>query len=386
MTQIKITDVCEIQVGKTPSRSVPSYWGAGSLWLSIADMNQGSFLNKTKETITEKAIKDTKIRIVPVGTVLFSFKLSIGKVGITQVPMYTNEAIAAFIVKDPNRLDTKYLYYVLKGVDHTIGSKRAVMGKTLNKEMLKQIQIPLPSLEEQKRIVRELDAAEILSQKRKQAIALLDDYLKAVFLEMFGDPVMNPKGWKINKLENLVSEDCPLTYGIVQPGNEYTNGVYLVRPIDLVTQYIGTNGLKKVDPLIENKFKRTRLKGGELLMCVRGTTGVISIAEKELNGANVTRGITPMWFSTTYNALFAFHQLLSVPIKKKIQEKTYGSALKQINLADIRALKLVVPPIVLQNKFAEIVKKAELIRERMSIQSDQFESNFNVLMQNSFKV
>jgi type I restriction enzyme S subunit len=181
MKMVNITDVCNIQVGKTPARNNPSFWGKGALWLSIADMNQGLNLETTKETITEKAINETKIKIVPGNTVLFSFKLSIGKVGITKVPMYTNEAIAAFIIKDSSKLDTKFLYYVLRGTDYSVGSKRAVMGKTLNKEMLKKFNIPLPPIEEQKRIVRELDVADALRQKRKQAIALLDDYLKSVF-------------------------------------------------------------------------------------------------------------------------------------------------------------------------------------------------------------
>jgi len=154
MKSVNITEVCDIQVGKTPSRANPSYWGEGSLWLSIADMNQRLWLLETKETITDKAIEECNCKIIPENTVLFSFKLSIGKVGITKVPMYTNEAIAAFRIKDSARLETKFLYYVLKSADYSIGSNKAVMGKTLNKEQLKKINVPLPPVDDQKRIVR----------------------------------------------------------------------------------------------------------------------------------------------------------------------------------------------------------------------------------------
>jgi type I restriction enzyme S subunit len=180
MKTVNITDVCDIQVGKTPSRANLSYWGEGALWLSIADMNQGVVLKNTKETITEKAIKECNCKIIPDNTVLFSFKLSIGKVGITGVPMYTNEAIAAFPIKNGSKLDTKYLYYALRSADHSIGSNKAVMGKTLNKEQLKKINIPLPPIEDQKHIVKLLDQADSLREKRKQSSGLLNDYLKSV--------------------------------------------------------------------------------------------------------------------------------------------------------------------------------------------------------------
>jgi type I restriction enzyme S subunit len=121
------------------------------------------------------------------------------------------------------------------------------------------------------------------------------------------------------------------------------------------------------------------------LVCVRGTTGVISAASEDLKGANVTRGITPIWFDNKINRLFAIHQLKSDSIQRKIQEKTYGATLKQINLKDVRALKLIQPPLEIQNEFAAIVKRFDNLKTLYQQSLDQVENLYSVLSQKAFK-
>lgn len=292
-----------------------------------------------------------------------------------------------YIIESVNEkiLDTRYLYWFLfKYVEKLRELSIGGVIKYIKLNNLIDAQIPLPSRVQQEQIEKILDQADSLLEKRKQAIELLNEYLKSVFLDMFGDPVKNPMKWEVKELLNLVSEDCPLTYGIVQPGEEFDEGIFVVRPVDLVSEYISTKGLKKINPTIDRKFKRTKLRGGELLLSVRGTTGIISIAEYDLIGANVTRGITPIWFSETFNSSFAFHQIRSTAIQRNIQKKTYGIALQQINLKDIRELKLINPPISLQNKFADIVKNTEIIKKKMITQEEALEMQFQSLMQKSF--
>ena len=218
---VKLGDVCEVKVGKTPSRHNSEYWGEGGKWLSIKDMSQGLLIEKTKETITEKAIKETNIYLVEKGTVLFSFKLSIGKIGIAQTSLYTNEAIAALPIKDGSNLCNEYLVYALTRWEQGVKSHRAVMGATLNKEKLLKLEISLPPLAEQKRISAILDKADAIRRKRQQAIKLADDFLRSVFLDMFGDPVTNPKGWEVKPVKtfakvttgNTPSRKVPEYYG-----------------------------------------------------------------------------------------------------------------------------------------------------------------------------
>lgn len=202
---IKLGDLFEIQIGKTPSRANQNYWTHGLYnWLSIADMNQGKYLDRTKEKINDLAVKESNIKLIPENTVVLSYKLSIGKVGITKKSMFTNEAIASLIPLN-NNIDINFLYWALQHIDLMANTDRAAMGQTLNKAKLKEIKIPLPPLSEQKRIADILDKADELRQKRQQSIEKLDELLQATFIDMFGDPVTNPKGWGIEKLKNNIS-------------------------------------------------------------------------------------------------------------------------------------------------------------------------------------
>ena len=383
MKIVTITDVCDIQVGKTPSRNNKTYWGEGALWLSIADMNQGSELRKTKETITQKAIQECNCKLIPSGTVLFSFKLSIGKVGINKVPMYTNEAIAAFIIKDDAKLNTKFLYYVLKSVDHNIGSNRAVMGKTLNKKQLEQIKIPLPPLEDQKRIVAVLDQADSLRQKRQKAISLLDDYLKAVFLEMFGDPHNNIHDFSIGTIGDLV---CEVKYGTSKKAEE--KGEYIYLRMNNITysgewdlsalKYINLTDDEKPKYLAEHGdilFNRTNSK--ELV----GKTAVYDLDEPMaiagyLIRARVNDKAVPEYISGYLNSK---HGKLTL---EKMCKNIVGMA--NINAKELQKIRIIIPPVALQEKYAQIVKKNRALKAVMINQSKELNTNFDALMQRSF--
>ena len=209
--------------------------------------------------------------------------------------------------------------------------------------------------------------------------------MTSTFYEIFGDPIRNELNWDLEFFDKLVAEDCPLTYGIVQPGEEFTSGVPVVRPVDLTETYVKRKGLKLIDPKISEQFKRTVLKGFEILMCVRGTTGVVSIASKELEGCNVTRGIVPIWFSESYNSLFAFFLLKSIGVQNEIQKYTYGATLQQINLGDLRKIKLIQPPLETQNKFAEIAQSVTDLKEFYKESLQELENLYGSLSQQAFK-
>lgn len=245
---------------------------------------------------------------------------------------------------------------------------------------LRRLQIPIPETKkEQLQIVSVLSKCENLINQRKESIELADEFLKHTFLTMFenGD-------FETDTLENLVHVDCPLTYGIVQPGEEVNSGVPVVRPVDQTNEYIGLEGLKLIDPAISEKFSRTILKGGEILLCVRGTTGLLSIATEELKGVNVTRGITPIWFSEEFNTLFAYYLLKSERVQRVIQEKTYGATLQQINLRDVRLIELIKPPIELQDKFSKIAKGVYELKKYFQQSLNELEELYKSLSYKAF--
>lgn len=126
----RLGELCNIQIGKTPPRRVTQYWGEGQPWVKVSELN-GQEITKTEEEITDIAVKNLYCKKVPKGSVLYSFKLSIGKLGIAGVDLYTNEAIAALIVKNKQVLDPKFLFYTLPLVQYEKFTSGAAKGKHL---------------------------------------------------------------------------------------------------------------------------------------------------------------------------------------------------------------------------------------------------------------
>jgi len=150
-------EVCDFNIGGTPSRKEPTYWDDGkNLWISVRELN-GGYIYDTNEKITDLGVKKSSVKLFPKDTVLFSFKLSIGKTAIVGAPMYTNEAIAGINTKDINSLLNKYLYYYLTITDFSKSGVGAMSNGSLNKGSLALIKIPIPSLQTQQRIVQECE-------------------------------------------------------------------------------------------------------------------------------------------------------------------------------------------------------------------------------------
>lgn len=275
----------------------------------------------------------------------------------------------------------KFLFY---GVNDHLKEIEDVTGfatvKHLSSKQILGIQFPVPPLDEQRRIVTILDealsglaTAQAHAEKNlKNARALFDSHLQAVFTQ-------RGKGWVERTLEDVVDAGCTLSYGIVQPGEDYPNGMPVVRPTDLTAKVIVVDGLKRIDPRLGDGYRRTMLRGGELLLCVRGSTGVVSTAAPELAGANVTRGIVPIAFDQTIlRQEFGYFLMISEAVQSQIRAKTYGTALMQINIGDLRKLTVSFPSLVEQKsisvrleKFAEEIQRLQrLYHQKQSALAD----------------
>ena len=151
----ELKDVCDIQIGGTPRRDNPEFYGGNNLWVSVRELNN-NIINDTKEHITDIGVEQSNVKLIPENTVLYSFKLSIGKIAITGKPLYTNEAIAGLLIKNKKELLTKYLYYALCFIN-TFTSKGCIGNGSLNKTSLGKVKIPIISIEKQNRIISFLD-------------------------------------------------------------------------------------------------------------------------------------------------------------------------------------------------------------------------------------
>lgn len=381
----KLSDVCEINIGRTPARANSAYWGKGQPWLSIADMNQGRSIVETKEQITQRAIDETGIKKVNKGTVLFSFKLSIGKIGITQRDMFTNEAIAALPIKNKHQLCEEYLLYALSKMDAKSTTDRAVMGATLNKQKLAELKIPLPPLKDQKRIAAILDKADALYRKQEKSIALIDNLLQSVFLDMFGNPVTNPKGMEITSLENLchVISDCLHT---TPKHFDTPNQFPSIRSSELQKGFIDLSSAKYVTEEEYNiRIQRHKPVPGDVIYCREGA--------RYGNVGFVPEGMTPCLGQRTM--LFQAREGVATPeylwrlmcsdaLFEQSVKKAGGAASPHVNIKDIRQFKCLLPPYVLQQKFSAMCRKILEMKCFYLASHDTANLLFNSLMHVSF--
>lgn len=189
---------------------------------------------------------------------------------------------------------------------------------------------------------------------------------------MFGDPVENPMRWKMTALQDLVTDDCTISYGIVQTGENQRSGIRVFRPIDIVNRKPVLEELIKTTPEISNRYKKTLLKGRELLITVRANIGDTCIVGKEFEGCNVGRGIVPLRTDETVITLEFLKNLLdSVEMKRIVKSLAKGITLIQLNMEDLRKLNIIVPPLELQQQFADFVQQ---------IDKSKFENNYKELV------
>lgn len=301
---VKLGEVCSISIGKTPARKELRYWGEGLPWLSIKDMNQGSLILKTTESISQIALDELRITPYSVGTVLFSFKLSIGKVGITAVPLFTNEAIAAIEPKEQESLNKYYLMEVLREVGKTVEGNAAVMGVTLNKKSLAELKIPLPPLGEQKRIAEILGGAAEAEQHVQDTLELLNEVAKSSFYTFCGIPDHFERRKKLGEIAIVATGNTP-------PRKDPSNyGSYI--------EWIKSDNLGSIFPtpasefLSEEGVKRGRVAApGSLLMtCIAGSIksiGKCSVVNREVAFNQQINSIKPVNNEDLYYLYLLFY-------------------------------------------------------------------------------
>ena len=357
MKKVKLGEVCEIRIGKTPNRSQTLYWGGDYPWLSISDM-KGKILCTTKEKITQEAIQKEKMQIVSKGTVVMSFKLSIGKVGILAENMYTNEAIANFVVKNNKMLFNEYLYYALQGMNFDSLTDRAVMGKTLNKAKLNNLSIVYNEPFMQQQIVLRLDGVNKLIESRKQQLSELSKLVKSRFNEMFGDVILNDKEWKVCKWNEILT----IRNGKNQKNVEDKNGQF---PI------YGSGG-------IIGYAKDWIVKKNSVIIGRKGNINKPILVRENFWNVDTAFGLEPTLEKINSEYLFYFCQLYNF---EKLNKAVTIPSLTKSDLLDI---SIPLPPLSLQNEFADFVTQVD--KSQLAIQKslEELETLKKSLMQEYF--
>ena len=378
--KVKLGDVFDLQMGKTPLRENKLYWDKGEYhWISISDMNfSEKYISSTKEKITELAVKKSGIKIIPKNTVIMSFKLSIGKVKIVNEDIYSNEAIMAFIPKTNNFIDENFLYYSLKGVRWNEGINKAVKGLTLNKALISQKEIFLPNLAIQKEIATNLDSiADFLELRKKQL-----NYLKELNKSLFTKYSIGEK----ESIANLCYVKARIGWQGLTKKEYLSNGeYYLITGVDFKNEKIDFKNCFYVTKERYNQDENIKVKINDILLTKDGTIGKVAIVDKLEKPATLNSGVFVLRPKVNnLNVTYLMHSLISEDFKKFIDDIKIGATVPHLNQAALLKYKLTLPPIELQNKFAERVEKIEKLSFEIEEAIKEAENLYNSLMSKYF--
>jgi type I restriction enzyme S subunit len=381
--KVRLVDCCTIKPPKSEAKKLiasddlVSFVPMKNLGIDTPDLllNADKKLSDVSGSYTY--FKDNDVLLAKITPCFENGKLGIAK-GLTNGIGFGSSEFIVF--RSKGRVVPKYLYYFfLQQSFRNIGKTLmtgAVGHKRVAKDFIENLEIYLPSIDIQESIVNKLN--EVFSDIKiainnaeinlNNARELFDSYL---------EEKLTNNSWPQKALLDVASESCSLCYGVVQPGDDYLNGVPVVRPTDLKSKYVNYDKLKKIDPTIADSYKRSILSGHELLLCVRGDTGLVSISNDELKGANVTRGIVPISFDKEVLDLqFGYLLFTSRFIQKQIKEKTYGAALMQINIRDLKKITVVIPPL---NEQKSLEQQVNILKAKVDKLEEIYTSKLNCL-------
>lgn len=360
--RVKLKDIFDLQMGKTPSRSNLEYWNTTDYkWISIADLTKTSkYIFETKEYLSKSAIKDSGIKVIPANTVVMSFKLSIGKTAITKEDMYSNEAIMAFKDKHVINIIPEYIFYLFKYKNWEECSNKAVMGKTLNKATLSEIEVEICSIEKQRQIVNILDKIMSAVDGRKQELQLLDELIKARFVEMFGDITTGNYKYDTRKLgdvANVGSSHRVFTTEFVKKGIPFYRGTEIGEL---------ANGNKPTEPfyISEEHYNRlvyndTKPQVGDLLLpsiCNKGQVWMVDTDEPFYYKDGRVLCISPdrEIFDTKYLEYFMKAKTLV-----EYPKLGSGSTFAEFKIFLLKDIDVLIPPRELQEQFSIFVNQVD---------------------------
>ena len=353
MTEYRLEELFDLQMGKTPARNEAAYWDSGDYkWISIGDLSKcGKYITETKECISERAVQDSGISLIPANTVIMSFKLSIGKTAITGEPMYSNEAIMSFRDKHVVDLLPDYIYYLLSGRDWDAGTNKAVMGKTLNKATLSKIKVKIHKLNQQRKIVSVLDKVYSVIIARQQQISSLDDLIKARFVEMFGDEK------RILPMRDICSI---ITDGTHQPPKFAPEGIPFIFVSNITGNTLTYDAEKFIDQATYDELiTRTPIEIGDILLSTVGSYGHPAVvkSDKRFLFQRHIAYLKPR--REIVDSDYLHGAILSPNAQMQIEEGVKGIAQKTLNLSEIKKMTIPVPEITRQHKFATFVAQID---------------------------
>ena len=386
MNLIKVKDFADVATGGTPSTKRDDFWVGGEIpWLNSGELNQ-DIITTSKNFITKEGLNNSSTRMMPPDTVLIALTgATTGKVGYLTFEACANQSVTG-ILPSLNHVP-KYVYYYLNSIrskvlDDAYGGAQP----HISQGYVKNINIPLPPIGEQKQITAILDAADELRQKDKALIAKYDELTQSLFLNMFGDPVTNPKGWDEIKLSEVCQKITDGTHHSPEPQSEgfpYVTAKHVKAfhlAFDSKPTFVNGDAHREI-------YKRCSPEFGDVIYIKDGaTTGVACLNTFEQPISLLSSLALIKTSRDKLNPQYLIHWLNHSGVKEKlISQFMSGAAIQRYTLKKISSFILPVPGISLQDKFASYIQVIETQRIVASKSLYKSESLFGSLLQKAFK-
>jgi type I restriction enzyme S subunit len=298
-------------------------------------------------------------------TIVVGRKGSIGSVTWIDGPAWPIDT-AYFVRPKLDELDRRWTYWMLRSLRmETMNKSAAVPG--LNRDDVYRLNVSLPTFPEQRRIAAILDHVDGLRAKRRQVVTHLNSLTQSIYHDMFGDPILNAMDNPVSVLDDLIEDGRPITYGILKPGPDITDGVPYIRVADMKDGGIKIEGIRRTTPEISYQYRRSLLRAGDLLMSIRGHVGRFAHIPAALEGANITQDSARLSIASPALSSYVREAMTAPGLQRWMVRHTKGVAVRGLNIGDLRKVPIPVPPEAMVHEFHERITSAVATRERVRV-------------------
>lgn len=387
--EIKTLDaLCEVVSGGTPSRSNGAFWDGGTIpWIKIGNI-KSKFVSEADEYITQAGLDGSSAKMLTKGTILYTIFATLGKTGILTIDACTNQAIVGITIKDCSLIDTDYLYYYLKSKKEYVNNLgRGVAQNNINMSILRKFEVPVRNMIEQKHIVAMLDSISTIIETRQQEVQMLDELIKARFIEMFGDMLFNPMEWPEKRLDSMAQ----IASGITK-GRKIKDTVLFEVPYMAVSNvkdgYIDWTTVKTI-MATQTEIDQYKLLPFDVLMTEGGDPDKLGrgaiIHEPPENCIHQNH-----IFRVRLNKEVLLPEFMEQYLQHQRAKRYFLGCAKQttgiasINMKQLTALPILVPPMAQQVEFSVFVKQVDKSKVVVQKALDEAQTLFDSLMQKYF--
>jgi len=387
--QVLLVDVARVVSGGTPKTSVPEFWDGGILWATPKDLSglKTVEIATTPRKISHAGLKASSAEVLPANSVLFSSRAPIGLIAVNSVPMATNQGFKSFVPK-PQHLEARYLYRWLEWKREWLQSLGVgATFKEVSKATVSRISIPLPPLDEQRRIAAILDKADDLRTKRREALAHLETLTQSIFHSMFDDPTSAPHQRALGQvLASIDSGSSPVAAD--RPASPDEWGILKLSAVTSQT-FVATENKALLETAPD---ARHEVRPGDVLFTRKNTpklVGAVAIVRQTRPKLLLPDLIFRLNIADRNSLKPEYLQaVLAYPTKRASIQRLAGGAaasMSNISKAKLLAVTVPVPPMELQQTFATRIAAVERLKDLQRKHLAELDTLFASLQNRAFK-